>query len=112
MTNPIRKGKRFERELANLFRDAFPGVEVKRGLQGRGGTEVPDVVVPHWHVEAKRGRKPNIRAALAQAIGDADSIGEGKMPIAVIRDDRSEAIVAMRLEDFMTMAKAFARGDT
>ena len=34
------KGKRWEREVAAMFRDAMPGAEVKRGWQARSGGPV------------------------------------------------------------------------
>ena len=99
------KGHNYERELARVFREVMPGADAKRGLQSRGGGEVPDVDIPYFWIEAKRGKKPNPRAALQQAIGDAaeSQNGDGqKVPVAVIRDDHQEAFVAMRLSDFLS----------
>ena len=93
-----RKGAQFERWLVHRFREAMPGAEVRRGLQARGGDEVPDVDCPLLWIEAKRGRKPNVRAALRQA---EEGAPKGRMPVAVIRDDRSEAFVTLNLEDFL-----------
>ena len=93
-----RKGLRYERELVHLFREAMPGAEVRRGLQSRGGEEVPDVDCPVFWIESKRGKKPNVRAALRQAEAAAP---QGRIPLAVIRDDRAEAFVALSLEDFL-----------
>lgn len=93
-----RKGHAFEREIAAELREM--GFDAKRGLsQARGGgAEEADVVgVPGFHFECKRGKKPNIRAALAQAIEDARG---QEVPVAVLRDDRSEAIAVVRWEDF------------
>ena len=93
-----RKGHAFEREIAAELRAL--GFEAKRGLsQSRGGgAEEADVVgAPGYHIECKRGKKPNLRAALLQAIDDAD---RGQVPVAVIKDDRAEAILIIRWEDF------------
>ena len=97
-----RKGAGYERELVHRFREAMPGADIKRGLQYRDGAEVPDVDCPVFHVEAKRGKKPNVRAALAQADRDCR---QGKIPVAVIRDDRQEAFVALPLNDFLDFVK-------
>ena len=94
-----RKGARFERELVHLFRAAMPDAEVRRGLQYRG-EEVADVDCPIFWVEAKRGKKPNIRGALRQAI---EAAPKGRIPIAVIRDDRAEGIVTLLLDDFLDL---------
>jgi hypothetical protein len=100
--NSRRKGISFERELVHRFRDAMPGAEIRRGLQYRGTEEVADVDCPVFFPELKRGRKPNVRAALAQA---REAAAEGRIPIAVIRDDHAEAFVALGLDDFLNFVK-------
>ena len=102
-----RKGRRYEQELVHLFREAMPGAEVRRGLQSRGGEEVPDVDCPVFWLESKRGRKPNVRAALRQAEAAAP---QGRIPLAVIRDDRQEAFVALSLEDFLEFVREWWEG--
>jgi hypothetical protein len=102
-----RKGAAWERELVHRFREAMPGAEVRRGLQCRSGEEVPDVDCPVLWPEAKRGRQPNVRAALRQAEASAP---EGRIPIAVIRDDRAEPFVALSLEDFLELLREWWEG--
>jgi hypothetical protein len=101
VVNSRRKGHQYERDVAKLFREAMGGAEVKRGLQGRGGSEAPDVDCPHFWVETKRGRRPNPRKALEQAERDTD----GRVPIAIIRDDYGEAFVVLRLSQFLQMVR-------
>ena len=94
-----RKGHSFERKVAQRMREAMPGVEIKRGLQSRGGgAEEADVEMPFLHVECKIGKRPSPRAALSQAVRDAKP---GKIPIAVVQDDRQEPFVVLRLDDFL-----------
>lgn len=102
-----RKGASYERTLVHRFREVMPGADIKRGLQSRGGEEVPDVDCPVFWVEAKRGRKPNVRGALKQA---SDAAPKGRIPLAVIRDDRSEAFVALSLEDFLDFVREWWEG--
>jgi hypothetical protein len=97
-----RKGHAFERWLVHQFRAAMPGATVRRGFQARSGEEAADVDTPVFWVEAKRGRKPNVRAALEQATAASP---KGRMPIAVIRDDRAEAFVALGLRDFLELVE-------
>lgn len=94
------KGANFERELAKIISEETC-IEAKRGLaQTRGGgAEVSDVEMPLIHIEAKRHKKCNIRAALDQAINDSQV--NGKIPVAITRDDRKEALVTMRLSDWL-----------
>lgn len=102
-----RKGARYERELVHRFREAMPGAEVKRGFQYRNGEEAPDVECPVFWVESKRGKKPNVRAALKQA---TEAAPQGRIPLAVIRDDREEAFVALSLEDFLELVGQWWNG--
>lgn len=97
-----RKGANAERELAKRFAEAMPGADCKRGIgQARRGSEVADCEVPRFWVESKHGKRPNPRAAYAQACADAEENGRGKIPIAVIRDDRKEPFVVIGLDDFL-----------
>lgn len=100
-----RKGASFERWLVHRFRTVFPDVEIRRGLQSRGGSEVPDVDVPGWHFEAKHHRRVDLRAALAQAIADA---GADRIPVAICKDNRTEPVVVLRLADFLTFLGSHA----
>lgn len=95
-----RKGADFERWMVHRFREAMPGAEVRRGLQYRGGEETPDIECPVFWPELKRGKKPNMRAALRQAI---EASPDGRIPIAVVRDDRAEATVTLLLDDFLDL---------
>lgn len=102
-----RKGANYERELVHRFREAMPNAEIRRGLQSRSGDEVPDVDCPVFWIESKRGIKPNVRAALKQA---ADACSQGRIPLAVIRDDHDEAFVALSLDDFLEFVAEWWQG--
>ncbi len=97
-----RKGAAWERELVHRFREVMPGAEVRRGLQSRSGEEVADVDCPAFWIEAKRGRKPNVRGALEQAEAAAP---DGRIPLAVIRDDRAPAFAVLRLDDLLDLVR-------
>lgn len=97
-----RKGHNFERRVVRQLREAMPGADIRRGLQYRDGAECPDVVCPVFHVECKKGRKPNARAALVQAEADC---GKGRIPLAVIGDDRQPPFVVLRLADWLDFVR-------
>lgn len=106
-----RKGHGYERQLAAELRERLPGSNARRGLQYRDGADAPDVMLDGapLRLESKRGRQPNVRAALRQATLDAS--GSGLMPVAVIRDDYAEAFVVMSLEDWISVVRtAYYRG--
>ncbi len=104
-----RKGAAYERELVQRFREIMPDAHIRRGLQYRTGEEAPDVDCPVFWPEAKRGKQPNVRAALRQA---TEAAPPGRIPLAIIRDDHAEAFVALSLDDFLEfVAEWWARRD-
>jgi hypothetical protein len=102
-----RKGHNWEREIANRFREAMPGERIKRGWQARDGADAPDVVVPFFHVECKVGACPNAEAALVQA--EAACTDPTLWPVAIVKRDRREPYVALRLDDFLELVSAWHR---
>ena len=95
------KGHNFERWVAIQCRTIWP--EAKRGLQGRGGAEAPDVDVPEWWIECKvGGPAKDPVAALEQAEGDAAKSKDGRIPVAICKRDRCEPTATMRLEHVAT----------
>ena len=101
------KGANFERDLAKLFAENTKLKDAKRGLgQTRGGGgEVSDVDIPILHVEAKRHKRCNIKGALEQAI--TDSANNGKIPVAITKDDRKYILVTMRFSDWIKLFNSF-----
>lgn len=105
------KGHSFEREVAQLFRELWP--EAKRGLQTRGGSkEAPDVDGTPFFIEAKRGKKTNIKAALEQAYvacheptEAGTAVIDTRPPLAICKDDRRRATATMYLDDFMELLR-------
>jgi hypothetical protein len=103
------KGAAYERKLAHLFLAAMPGEDIKRGIQDRAGDKVADVDCPVFWIEAKKSIRGNPRAALKQA--QEASEGTGKVPLAVIADDRKEAFVCLSLDHFLDfVSEWFERG--
>ena len=94
-----KKGHNYEREVARQLREIFP--QARRGLQYQDGEGCPDVTnAGPFHVECKRGKLPNPRAALKQATDDA---GKGMIPLCVIKDDRCEPFAVMRWADLLDL---------
>lgn len=89
-----RKGKVYERYIAELLREFFP--RAMRGIgQARAAGEVPDVKgTPFW-IEAKHRQRLNVAAAFAQArAGLADYVARGGSP-----RDYLHPLVVARLDD-------------
>ncbi len=109
-----RKGADFEREIADQLRRALPDSHVTRGQQGRGGRHgVPDLMVDRadtgsgWlGVECRKGKPGNVPLLpkLRQAIRDCE--GTGRVPLAVVREDRGEALAVVRYADLSDLLDA------
>lgn len=97
-----RKGASGERELAAHLREWLPhladAIRRTSPLQAGDGHAAGDVALPGFHVECKRQKRCNTKAALAQAIEAAPA---ALVPIAITRDDHGEWTVTMRLDDWV-----------
>jgi hypothetical protein len=105
------KGKVFERELAAYLRETL-GLAVHRTsatqqIQDRTRGHADLIGLPFLALEAKRTEALNIRSALRQAIVNAQP---PEIPVVVTRRNREtlpDAIVALRLSDFIPLYRAF-----
>jgi hypothetical protein len=95
-----RKGHNYEREIARVFREIYPGA--RRGLQYRDGSEAADVEGTPFHIECKRGKAISVFAALKQAEAAAS---RGMVPIVVAKRDRERDVVMLSLEDFLELIR-------
>lgn len=103
------KGQRHERAVAKKFNAQIPSLEAKRGIgQSRGGgAEVPDIVIPHLHVECKHRRTVSmchIREAVKQSSGDCPS---DKTPCVVVRQNNRADLLVMELDTFIKLFGEF-----
>jgi len=90
------KGHDFERLISNTLKALWPGA--KRGLQTQSSPlKPPDVDGTPFYIECKKGKRTNIKAALAQATLNTD----GRPPVAITRDDRKDILVTLKLKDFI-----------
>lgn len=91
------KGKRGEREVARILRDA--GYDCHRGVQYHGGPDSPDVIgLPGVHIEVKRTERLNLYDALGQSKADS---GHSEMPIVIHRRNDCEWVVIQPLKDWL-----------
>ena len=93
------KGKRGEREVANILKEH--GYDAKRGVQYQGSPDSPDVVgLPGVHIEVKRVEAFNLYKALEQSKDDS---GDGEMPVVVHRKNGKDWVAVLSLEDFLKL---------
>ena len=107
------KGKRGERELANLLKDH--GYTCRRGQQYCGTNGDADVVgLPGIHIECKRVERLNLEDAMTQAIDDTAAeklpFGEEIYPAVFHRRNRGSWLVTMRLDDWMNLYREWGSG--
>lgn len=105
------KGANFERQLAKILTEKTK-FEWSRGLgqTRRGGAEVCDVcsdALPDLHIEAKRQKKCNIKAAMAQALNDIQ--GTAKTPVVITKDDHGDILVTMQMDAWIDYFNAWAK---
>ena len=101
------KGKRFEREVAAMFKEY--GYDASRSAQYCGKTgEAADVIgVPFIHIEAKHQEKMHLYDWMDQSKSDSSAEGKGNIPVVIHRQNHKETLVTMRFEDFMKFYTAY-----
>lgn len=101
------KGKRFERDIANFFKQH--GVSARRTAQFCGKTgQAGDVEgVLGVHIECKAVEKLNLEAAYAQSVRDAEAAGKEEIPVVVHKKSRKPAMITMALTDWINMYLAW-----
>ena len=90
------KGKRFERTVANLFKDW--GYEAHRTAQYRGNTgDAGDVeVVPGIHIECKHYKEiGRVYDWYDQSERDARAEGKGALPVVIFKADNKPPMCLM-----------------
>lgn len=104
--NSKEKGKRFERQLAGLFRNHGYS-DARRTAQYCGNTgDASDVVgLPYIHVEAKHVEQMRLYDWMDQA--KRDSKGTGNIPAVFHKKNNAEILVTLRFDDFMEIYKEF-----
>lgn len=102
------KGKRGERELASVLRDAGYS-ESKRSVQycGMGGESADVLGLPGVHIECKRTERLELWKSIDQAISDCK---QGNIPVVMHRPSRRPWIVIIRLDDFIPMYREWHSG--
>jgi Holliday junction resolvase len=89
---PKQKGTSFERECVDTFKEA--GWEAKRawGSNGRalGLTEDVDILAKDWKIQCKR------KARIAEYVKPS-----GNVDAVLIREDRGETLIVLRLSKFL-----------
>lgn len=97
------KGKRAEREVAELLR--AHGFQARRGVQFQGGADSPDVThdIDGLHIEVKRTEAFRLYQALEQA---KDERKAGDIPAVFHRANGRPWVVVLEADDFLTLVRS------
>ena len=94
--NSKEKGKRYEREIANHYKEK--GFPAQRSQQYCGANGDADVIgLPCIHIECKHREQLNLYEAMEQAVVDAKV---GEIPTVYHRKNGKKTLVTLRLEDW------------
>jgi len=103
------KGASYEREVVNQLKELL-GPIVRRCWE-RASEKGHDIDLPGFAVECKRYAKIAVYQWMEQAVEQADTgipaseQKQGLTPIVIMRADRKESLVLMRLTDFVKVAR-------
>ena len=117
-----RKGARWEREVANWFRDAGHNAQRMAPMQTSVGSIEPDVMVSlkgqsparatvRWGREENRHKlavecKVGIRIQWMKALKQAkENSKNGTIPVVVAKIDRCDPVIMMTLADFNSLVR-------
>lgn len=105
--NRKEKGARFERKLANIFKE-YGYTKAYRTAQYCGNTgAAADVLgLPGIHIEAKHQEQMRLYSWMAQAKHDAV---EGNLPAVFHKKNNAAILVTMELPDFMKIYQAYEK---
>ena len=101
------RGHSFEREVAILFRELYP--KARRGLQYQDGEFAADVEGTTFRIECSRGHSQNIKVKWVQVLGDAKKANDKRCCLVVKKWDRMDAVVTLKLEDFLNILRSDLR---
>ena len=103
------KGKRFERQLARIFRE-YGYADSRRTAQYCGNTgDASDVVgLPGIHVEAKHVEQMRLYEWMDQA--KRDTAGTEEKPVVFHKKNNHEILVTMQLDTFFELYREWESG--
>ena len=103
------KGKRFEREVAQLFKEH--GYDAHRTAQFKGKTGAAGDVegVPGIHIECKHQERMNLYDWMNQSIDDASAEDKGNLPVVIHKANNKPVLVSMLFEDGFELYAAYRK---
>ena len=102
------KGKRFEREVAQLFKEH--GYDAHRTAQFKGKTGAAGDVegVSRIHIECKHQERMNLYDWMQQSVNDASAEDKGNLPVVIHKANNKPVLVTMRFEDWIKIYTSYS----
>lgn len=103
------KGKRFERQVAFMFRDH--GYDAHRTAQFKGKTGAAGDVegVSGIHIECKHQERMNLYDWMQQSVNDASAEDKGNLPVVIHKANNKPVLVSMIFEDWLELYAAYRK---
>lgn len=102
------KGKRGERCIASMFRDAgFDNVHRTAQYKGKTGDAGDIEGIPGIHAEVKFQERMCLYDWMSQAVHDAEADGSGNLPTVFHKQNNKDVLVTMRFSDWIEIYKAW-----
>ena len=95
------KGKRVEREAADLLRPLYPSV--RRSANQAGGALQPDLEDTPWWVEVSGGAHPSPHGKMVQALRDRGQAQDPRLPLVLTHRDRGDWLASLLLADWLRL---------
>jgi len=104
------KGARFERKVAELFKDwGYPAFRTAQ-FEGKSGNCADVEGVPGIHIEAKFCQKMQLYNWMAQAVRDNAASKKPKLPVVIHKANNKDILVTMRFDDWIDLYREWEAG--
>lgn len=106
------KGKRFEREVAHMFKEW--GYKARRSAQYCGNSpESADVVgIPYIHCECKNQQRMCLYDWYDQSVRDARAAEKNEIPVVIHKANNKPILVTMSFPHWLEMYREYESGRT
>ena len=105
------KGARFERKVAEFFRDWGYNAFRTAQYEGKSGNCADVEGVPGLHIECKHCEQMRLYEWMAQADRDNEASTHKKVPVVIHKANNKPILVSMHIEDFVQIYKEWEAGN-
>ena len=104
------KGKRFERQVAALFREeGFTDAQRSAQVMGKTGQAADVIGVDGIHIECKAQERMCLYDWMEQAVRDSQA-GQGDFPVVVHKQNNKDILVTMRWSEWIELFREWSNG--